>query len=88
MHLFRLSKCKETVSTKRMKYFSWLSVSEGRESEADSSYLSHSTQRVVAYKSFVGTGGQGFPATDEPAAAAALSSLPRFPFPLFQILVS
>lgn len=86
MHLFRLSKCKETVSTKRMKYFLWLSVSEGRESEADSSYLNHSTQRVAAYKGFVGMLGQGFSAADEPAAA--LSSLPRFPFPLSQLLVS
>lgn len=86
MHLFCLSKCKETVSTKRMKYFSWLSVSKGRESEADSSYSNHSTRRVLAYKSFVGMLGQGFSAADEPPAA--LSSLPKFPFLLFQLLVS
>jgi len=66
-----------------MKYFSWLSVNEGRESRADGSYSNHSTRGFVAYKSFAGPLGQGFSAVDE---RASLSPLPKFPFLLFQLL--
>jgi len=84
MHLFCLPECRETVSTKEMKYFSWLSINEGRESRADCSYLNLSTRTFVAYKSFSGPLGQDLAAVDEPTSMAFL---PRFPFLLFQLLV-
>lgn len=84
MHLFCLPECRETVSTKKMKYFSWLSINEGRKSRADSSYLNLSTRPFVAYKSFSGLLGQDFASVDEPVS---LAFLPRFPFLLFHLPV-